>query len=70
MEENQSIDEEKAKLVEGIGIYMLAIFELQNTDLDGAPLFIKGMMEINFRNSPDGAFLPRVYIRCVIRVRG
>jgi hypothetical protein len=48
------MDEDKAKLVEGIGIYMLAIFELQNTDLDGAPLFIKGMMEISFRNSPDG----------------
>lgn len=36
---------------------MLAIFELQNTDLDGAPLFIKGMMEINFRNTPDGTYL-------------
>lgn len=40
--------------MEGIGIYMLAIFELQNTELDGAPLFIKGMMEINFVDSPDG----------------
>lgn len=55
------MDEDKAKLVEGIGIYMLAIFELQNTDLDGAPLFIKGMMEISFRNSPDGGAVHVLY---------
>jgi len=56
-----SIDEDKAKLIEGISIFMLAIFELQNADLDSAPLFIKGMMEIRFRNTAEGGLVHVMY---------